>query len=134
MALHDPSLLGSPTLFGLYDIAAHQEPPWPKGLQAMCAVFDPADAGLGITVTGFDTGGAAVSESFTTTLWDPTSTAPVWVTNATTLAEVTGISWPVREPYGEWLFGNFAVPWRDETTMASDDNTGIYIAYGSILY
>ena len=128
-------LLGSPTLFALHDRTTHLEPPWPVGLKAMCAVFDPADVGLVVNVTGFDTGGSAVTnQPVTVTLWDPNNAVPTWNLGASNLSEITGITWATRAPYGEWLLGNFAVPWRDETVSASDSNTGVYIAYGSILY
>jgi hypothetical protein len=131
---YDSSLLGSPLLFGFHD-TTYQHPPWPVGLKAMCAVFDPADVGLVVHVSGFDTGGAAVTnQPVTVTLWDPKNTTPTWNTGLSTLGEITTITWPTRAPYGEWLLGNFEVPWRDESSDASDETNGVYIAYGSVLY
>ena len=132
--LHDPSLQGSPTLFSLYDPTTSLRPPWPVDLAAMFAIFDSADAGLVVNVTGIDTTGATVTLPVTATLWDPTSSAPTWNVSASVFEEIHGIAWATRAPYGEWLVGNFAVPWRDESTSLIDTNTGVYIAYGSILY
>tara|TARA_R100000664_G_C2687994_1_gene93244 strand:- start:45 stop:347 length:303 start_codon:yes stop_codon:yes gene_type:complete len=100
----------------------------------MFAIFDSADAGLVVNVTGIDTTGATVTLPVTATLWDPTSSAPTWNVSASVFEEIHGIAWATRAPYGEWLVGNFAVPWRDESTSLIDTNTGVYIAYGSILY
>jgi hypothetical protein len=136
-AAQEESLYGSPTMFCIYDAVTTQRPPWPVGLAAMFAIFDAADAGLVVNVTGVDNAGATVTLPVTATLWTPAwdgAAPPTWNVSASVFEEIHGIAFATRAPYGEWLVGNFAVPWRDETVATTDTDTGVYIAYGSVLY
>ena len=106
---------------------------WPLDAKVAFAVLDPADSGVQVTVNGFDNAGGALAETIAATVYDPNAAAPGWTYTVADYGEITSITL-VGTPVGEWMVGNFNLPYKIENNISSPYVGGHFIAYANVIY
>ena len=106
---------------------------WPYNLKVAFAIMNPADSAITVTINGKDSGGAALSDTVAATAWNPSNTTPpAWTYSTNNYVQIDSIVLSAA-PVGEWLVGNFAVPWEIQSNNLSR-STGMFIAYANVIY